>query len=203
MNPRLPFYRTTYSDPNDTNFGIPIFWHYDKAELASKEEFTGIYQKIDDALKIVDKKYHILSLSVYGDFAHLGDVEGLFSGWPCTVMAKHIPKRYPFCTDEICDGAKPRKTKEPDPTSLMAVAEDIHLFIQSNDPPRNICLISSDPDFAFLIQELATAGYTVLLASYHDAEPSLGRYAYFKWHWHLMRGGNGPLNHFPDPVYFK
>uniref|UniRef100_A0A1J3JPF1 Uncharacterized protein n=1 Tax=Noccaea caerulescens TaxID=107243 RepID=A0A1J3JPF1_NOCCA len=204
MNPQDPFYSIKYDNPVDTNYGIPIFWHYDNAELSGKEEFKVIYKKIDEALKNTDPRYHILSLSVYGDFSLLGDVKDLFKDWPCKVMAKHIPRRHPYCYEKECDAARPRKTKDPDPPSNMAVAEDIHLFTQRNDPPCNILLINSDPDFDDLIKELAAAGYTVLLASYDDADPSLGKYAYFKWFWRLMRRGDGPLHyHRPAAVYFK
>lgn len=103
MDPNDPFYSTKYEKPVDTNYGIPIFWHYDKAELSGKEEFKVIYKKIDEALKIVDSRYHILSLSVYGDFSLLGDVKDLFKDWPCKVMAKHIPKRDPYCKEKACD----------------------------------------------------------------------------------------------------
>lgn len=86
----------------------------------------------------------------------------------------------------------------------MALAEDIHLFTKSNDPPCNIMVINSDPDFYDLIKELATDGYTVLLACNDDADPSLGQFAYFKWFWHLMRKGHGPHpHHRPEAIYFN
>uniref|UniRef100_A0A1J3H605 NYN domain-containing protein n=1 Tax=Noccaea caerulescens TaxID=107243 RepID=A0A1J3H605_NOCCA len=190
-------YSTEFNGPSDKDYGVRVFWDLNRADLERKEQAKTIFNQITSALRKADPRFRICMLTIYGDFSlYGGDPESLFlrEYFPreIVLVLKHIPERAAYCRDN--PDCKKEKPKDKDDLPHHVLKQDINIHTLANNPPFNILIITSDPDFTHVIKKLHKQGYVMMLACRGDAEPSLGKYAYYKWKWQSMMEGGEPVS---------
>ncbi|CAL9233713.1 unnamed protein product [Arabidopsis halleri] len=184
-------------DPDDPNYAKRVFWEFDTAPIADRNEASSIFDKITASLKQANPRYFIRMVTIYVDFSAFQEDTSIFQkgNHNFDLIVAHMPKRDPYYRDQACKDGKPPK----DLLASHCLKQDLNFHTIYDDPPFNVLVITSDPAFEATITELYQSGFVMLLACDTRTLSTVGRHCYYKWYWNQMRMEAAPL--LPDGTF--